>query len=185
MKPNLLAILFSIPFIFLTSTSALAADSPDYAAIVKSAYQKFKYDNRGKVADYIPALAAYSDKNYGIAIATIDGKLYTAGDTQKVFPLESLTKIFSLSIALNQHGAEKVLSELGANSTGLPFNSGLAIELRPICSQNPLVNAGAISTVSFISAKNANDRWLKILDNMDAYADARLGINLTFIIPNP
>lgn len=178
MKPKLLAIVFSIPFISLTSTGALATDSPDYATIVQSAYQKFKNDNRGKVADYIPALAAYSDKNYGIAIATVDGKLYTAGDTQKTFPLESLTKIFSLSIALNQHGADKVLNELGANSTGLPFNSGLAIELRPERPQNPLVNAGAISTVSFINAKNANDRWQQIIDNMNAYADAKLSINL-------
>ena len=56
-------------------------------------------------------------------------------------------------MVMDQQGSEVVLEKLGANATGLPFNSGLAIELRPDRPQNPLVNAGAISAVSLIKAK--------------------------------
>ncbi|WP_323116767.1 glutaminase, partial [Klebsiella variicola] len=97
-----------------------------------------------------------------------------AGDKDKLFPLESLSKVFTLAMVMDQQGSEVVLEKLGANATGLPFNSGLAIELRPDRPQNPLVNAGAISAVSLIKAKNPDDRWQQIMENMEAYADTKL-----------
>ncbi|MEM8036833.1 glutaminase A, partial [Morganella morganii] len=99
------------------------------------------------------------------------------GDKDKLFPLESLSKVFTLAMVMDQQGSEVVLEKLGANATGLPFNSGLAIELRPDRPQNPLVNAGAISAVSLIKAKNPDDRWQQIMENMEAYADTKLTVN--------
>ncbi|MGL4860441.1 MAG: glutaminase A, partial [Enterobacteriaceae bacterium] len=129
------------------------------------------------VADYIPALAAYSKHNYGIALATVDGHLYQVGNSHSSFPIESISKIFTLSLVLEQIGREAVLQKLGANATGLPFNSSLAIDLHPCHPENPLVNAGAMSTVSLVKANNALQRWQEIIDNMQAFADDQLAVN--------
>ncbi|SUG56752.1 glutaminase [Salmonella enterica subsp. diarizonae] len=96
---------------------------------------------------------------------------------KKAFPMESLGKVFTLALAMEQHGPQVVLDKLGANATGLPFNSGLAVELTKGAPENPLVNAGAMSTVSLIEAKDKTDRWNKILDNLNAWADALLTVN--------
>lgn len=175
MKRSVFTASLSVGLLF--SISASAAGNTDYAVVVNQAWQKFKDDNSGKVADYIPALAKYSASNYAVALATVDGKLYLAGNTGQTFPLESLTKIFTLATVLNQYGTDDVLNKLGANATGLPFNSGLAIEVRPERLQNPLVNAGAISTVSLVKAKDADARWQTIISNMDAFADSYLNVN--------
>lgn len=175
MKLATIALAFSIGL--LVSTQVSAADNVNYAEVVNHAWKKFKNDNRGKVADYIPELAKYNASNYAIALATVDGKLYVAGNTKRAFPLESLTKVFTLAKVLNQYGANEVLNRLGANATGMPFNSALAIELRPERLQNPMVNNGAISTVSLIKAKNADSRWQIIINNMDAFADSHLHVN--------
>ncbi|NDO82505.1 glutaminase [Citrobacter sp. NCU1] len=161
----------------LCSAAVWAQPAPDYAQIIEQAHQKYKNNNDGKVADYIPALATYSPKFYGIAIATVDGKIYKVGDVSKPFPMESLSKVFTMALAMEQHGTQVVLDKLGANATGLPFNSGLAVELTKGAPENPLVNAGAMSTVSLIEAKDKTDRWNKILNYMNDWADAKLVVN--------
>ena len=153
------------------------ADNLDYQALVNQAYAKYQANTSGKVADYIPALAKYSPNLYGIALVTVDGKVYTAGDSNAKFPLESLAKVFALSLALQQSGSAEVLAKLGANATGLGFNSVTAVELQPNRTGNALVNAGAMATVSLIKAKNANDKWNLILNNLNDYADSKLSVN--------
>lgn len=149
----------------------------NYSAVLETAYQKFRDDNSGEVASYIPALATYDPKSFGIVLVTKDGKVFAAGDVKKKFPLESLSKVFTLSIVLNQQGAQETLKKLGANATGLPFNSALAVELNSASTQNPLVNAGAMSAVSLVQGKSSDDRWQQIISNMNAYADAKLDVN--------
>ncbi|MBD5702781.1 glutaminase A [Citrobacter freundii] len=167
--------LFSFSFLF--SATSFAQTTPDYAKLIEQAHQKYKSNNDGKVADYIPALATYSPKNFAITIATVDGKIYQVGDVNKPFPMESLSKVFTMALAMEQHGPQVVLDKLGANATGMPFNSGLAVELTKGAPENPLVNAGAMSTVSLIEAKDKSDRWNKILDNLNVWADATLTVN--------
>ena len=144
--------LFSFSVLF--SATTFAQTTPDYAKLIEQAHQKYKSNNDGKVADYIPALATYSPKNFAITIATVDGKIYQVGDVNKPFPMESLSKVFTMALAMEQHGPQVVLDKLGANATGMPFNSGLAVELTKGAPENPLVNAGAMSTVSLIEAKD-------------------------------
>ncbi|MBJ9641768.1 glutaminase A [Citrobacter sp. FDAARGOS_156] len=167
--------LFSFSVLF--SATSFAQTAPDYARLIEQAHQKYKSNNDGKVADYIPALATYSPKNFAITIATVDGKIYQVGDVNKPFPMESLSKVFTMALAMEQHGPQVVLDKLGANATGMPFNSGLAVELTKGVPENPLVNAGAMSTVSLIEAKDKTDRWNKILDNLNVWADATLTVN--------
>ena len=158
------------------SISAIYA-APNYQALVNDAYYKYKIETSGKNADYIPALAKYDPNLYGIALVTVDGKIYTAGDSNAKFPLESLSKVFALSIALQQYGSEVVLNKLGSNATGMPFNSVTAVEQQPNRTGNALVNAGAMATISLIKAKNANEKWQLIIDNLNNYADSKLTVN--------
>ncbi len=170
-------ILKSVLVSLVLFSMTVSANAVDYDALIKQAHQQYKTSNEGKVADYIPALAAYSPDNFAIAIVTADGKIYATGDSDKTFLLESLSKVFTLALVMEQHGSDEVLAKLGANATGLPFNSALAVELNPGSPQNPLVNAGAISAVSLVKAKNKTERWHRILTNLNAYADASLTVN--------
>ncbi len=113
------SLLFSVP--------TPAHTTPDYTTLIEQAYHKLKLNHDGKVADYIPALATYSPNNFTITPVTVDGNIYQVGDVKKAFPMESLSKVFTL--ALEQHGPQEVLDKLGANATGQPFNSGLAVEI--------------------------------------------------------
>ncbi|MGV4198268.1 glutaminase A [Citrobacter murliniae] len=176
MNKTLLGVgIFSFSVLF--SATTFAQTTPDYARLIEQAHQKYKSNNDGKVADYIPALATYSPNNFAITIATVDGKIFQVGDVKKAFPMESLSKVFTMALAMEQHGPQVVLDKLGANATGMPFNSGLAVELTKGAPENPLVNAGAMSTVSLVEAKDKTDRWNKILDNLNAWADASLTVN--------
>ncbi|MEN9946142.1 MAG: hypothetical protein RLZZ293_528 [Pseudomonadota bacterium] len=161
------AILLSLAF----TTSVFASDmQPDYQKLVNQAYQLYKNDKSGTVASYIPELATYSPNLYAITLVTVDGKVYSAGDTKAKFPLESLAKVFTLALALQQSGNDTVLNKIGASATGLPFNSVLGVELQANHTGNGLVNAGAISAVSLIKAKNSAEKWQLIANNLDAYA---------------
>ncbi|MDR0806545.1 MAG: glutaminase A [Enterobacteriaceae bacterium] len=161
----------------LFGSTVLAAATPDYGALIEQAHQKYKDNNEGKVADYIPALATYSPKNFAIAIATVDGKIYQTGDASAAFPMESLSKVFTMALVMEQSGSEEVLNKLGANATGMAFNSGLAVELTKGAPENPLVNAGAMSAVSLVKAKDKDERWKLIMDNLNAYANDTLTVN--------
>lgn len=160
------------------STFATASNViPDYQTLVNQAYTKYQNNNDGKVADYIPALAKYSPNLYGIALITVDGKIYTAGNVNNKFPLESLAKVFTLSLVLQQSGESEVLAKLGANATGLPFNSVTAVEEQPNRTGNGLVNAGAMAAVSMIKAPTTTAKWNLILNNLNLYANSSLKLN--------
>lgn len=176
MKTKLIGICV-MSFTLLTGAPAQADTTPDYAQLVEQAHAKYKNLNDGKVANYIPALASYDPKNFAIVLATVDGKIYQAGDVNKVFPIQSISKVFTMGLVMQQSGPETVLEKLGANATGLPFNSGVGLEASKGTLENPMVNIGAMSAVSLVRADNNADRWTKIKSNLDAFANANLAVN--------
>lgn len=169
--------LISLVTLCAMSSVSFAASTTNYQSIIDAAYSKYRLDNSGKNADYIPALARVNSNYYAIALVTVDGKVYRAGDSKVKFPLESLAKVFALSLAMQQSGGTEVLDKLGANATGLPFNSVLAVELQPNHIGNALVNAGAMATVSMIKGDNSKDRWDAISSNLNTYAGTTLSVN--------
>ncbi len=146
-------------------------------AAVDEAYQRFKGDTKGKNADYIPYLAQVDSKLFGISVVTTDGQVYSVGDIKYSFSIQSISKVYSLALAMNELGAGTVFSRIGSEPTGRAFNSVTAVVDMPTHTGNPLVNAGAIATVSLIPAKNAAEKWNKILN---FYSDAA-GEKLTLI----
>jgi glutaminase len=156
--------------------SPVAPSRDRIQAIVQEAYDKFKGDDRGKNADYIPELAKVDSKLFGIALVGTDGSVATAGDVKTAFAIESIAKVFSLALALEEQGPDKVFEKIGAEPTGRPFNSPNAVVDMPTHTANPLVNAGAIATVSLISGASADAKWQKILDFYSKAAGEKLTI---------
>src|SRR6266404_1709335 len=146
-----------------TARSPLAPSRELVESVVREAYDKFKGDTNGKNADYIPYLAKVDSKMFGIAIVTTDNQVLTLGDVNYSFSIQSISKVFTLALAMEELGPDKVFEKVGSEPTGRPFNSPLAVVDMGTHTGNPFVNAGAIATTSLISGKDAADKWNKIL----------------------
>ena len=155
-------------------SSPVAPRKEQVQAVVREAYEKFKNDASGKNADYIPYLAQVDSKLFGIAIVTTDNQVITMGDIDYSFSIQSISKVYSLAMAMEEFDPEKVFQKIGSEPTGRAFNSVLAVADMPTHTGNPLVNAGAIATVSLISAKTADEKWDKILSFYSRAAGEKL-----------
>jgi glutaminase len=145
-------------------------------SVVQEAYDKFRDDNSGKNADYIPYLAKVDYKLFGIAVVTTDNQVLTKGDVKYSFSIQSISKVYTLALAMEALGPDKVFEKVGSEPTGRPFNSPVAVVDMGTHTGNPLVNAGAIATASLISGKNADDKWNKILDFYSRVAGEKLSL---------
>ncbi len=137
-------------------------------SLIDEAYEKFKDDKTGKNADYIPYLARVDSKLFGIAACMPDGEIIAVGDCDYIFGVESVSKVMTAILILEQYGADTILHMIGADATGMPFNSVMAILLEKNHPTTPLVNAGAISAVSMVRpVGNSDDKWKAIVDNIE------------------
>lgn len=116
----------------------------------------------GEVANYIPELAKVDPDKIGASIVTTEGKLYHAGDWQQTFTAQSISKTISLILALQTAGMEKVFDHVGVEPTGDAFNSMLKLELKDGKPLNPMINAGAIATVSCIEGDDPFGQFMKL-----------------------
>jgi glutaminase len=156
--------------------SPVAPNRAQVEAVVREAYEKFKNDPGGKNADYIPYLAQVDSKLFGIAIVTTDNQVLTMGDIKYSFSIQSISKVFSQALAMEELGPGKVFEKIGSEPTGRAFNSVFAVADMPTHTGNPYVNAGAIATVSLISAKTADEKWNKILNFYSRCAGEKLSL---------
>ncbi|WP_312181897.1 glutaminase A [Arthrobacter sp.] len=148
----------------------------DKAAIqeaVSTAHRDHSGDDGGKNASYIPYLASVDPSLFGVAVVTADGDVFEAGDARFEFALESISKIFSMALAMEDAGLNDFHDKVGADPTGDPFNSVVSVVLHGDSPVSPLVNAGAMATVSLIRADGAEQRWDKILAAQGAFAGRR------------
>ena len=140
-------------------------DTKQLNDVVNEAYEKIKGDDGGNNADYIPFLAKVPSKLFGISVCLPDGEIVEAGDTDYVFGIESVSKVPTAILAMQQYGADTILQKIGADATGLPFNSIMAILLENDHPSTPLVNAGAITACSMVKpVGNSDGKWKSITD---------------------
>ena len=133
----------------------------------QEAFDLYKTNTDGKNADYIPYLANINKNLFGISIRLLNGQTIQLGDTEYKFGIESVSKVHTAILVLRQYGAQQLLEKIGADATGLPFNSIFAILLENDHPSTPLVNAGAIAACSMVKPiADPENKWKAIVDNI-------------------
>jgi glutaminase len=172
----LMVALLTLGPLVCTLASAAEPTAKDFQRVVDEAYTLYKDVKEGANANYIPILETVPSDLFGVAIATRDGKVYMAGEQEYRFSIQSVSKPFTAALIMTQQGPAVLREKIGVEPTGLPFNSKLALEIYPERSVNPLVNAGAIASVSLVQAKSEEDRWNQVLDNIEGFAGEKLPV---------
>lgn len=103
----------------------------------------------GKVAGYIPALARVDPQRFGIAVVSVDGRVSTAGDARVPFSIQSISKVFTLTLALDKVGSQ-LWERVGREPSGSSFNSIVQLEREAGIPRNPFINAGAIAVTDVL-----------------------------------
>jgi glutaminase len=162
--------------------SQTSVATPDYQAAIDNAYAKNKNLKEGKNADYIKELARVDPNIYGIAIVTVDGQIFTKGDLNSRVSIQSISKVFTMARVIEEQGPQAVMDKIGVDATGMKFNSIVAIEVQRGKEINPLVNPGAIASVSMISGTDSAAKWRNILQTHNDFAGADLAVNMPVYI---
>ncbi len=100
-------------------------------------------EHRGTVASYIPPLASVPVAKFGLAVVMADGSVHAAGDAEEAFSIQSISKVFALTLALGAVG-DQLWNRVGREPSGSAFNSIVQLETEHGIPRNPFINAGAI-----------------------------------------
>lgn len=122
------------------------------------------------MADYIPALSQASPDRFGICVVGVHGGVFAVGDVDELFSIQSVSKPFVFALVCDAIGYEVARLRLGVNSTGLPFDSVMAVELNDDRTMNPMVNAGAIATSSLVPGDSVEQKWGAIQQGLSRFA---------------
>ncbi|MGP4001605.1 glutaminase [Streptomyces sp. 8N706] len=146
---------------------------PDYQAVLEQVAADIAPQiGRGRPAEYIPALASVDPRRFGMALADVHGQVYGVGDWREPFSTQSVTKVFTLALALAR-GGDNLWQHVGREPSGNPFNSLVQLEYENGIPRNPFINAGALVVtdrllaltgdargvlLDFLRAESGNDR---------------------------
>jgi len=154
-----------------------SGDAPDpireaLAAVV----ERHRADRSGDVATYIPELATVDADGFGAALVSVHGRVHAAGDADRPFTMQSVSKPFVHALAMSELGLDEVHRHVGFEPSGEPFN---AISLDPATGRpdNPLINAGAIVTSALIDGPTVQDRFERVRSFLSACAGRELVVD--------
>lgn len=147
--------------------------------LLRSAHRRYADDDGGAVADYIPALARADPGLWGLSVVDVQGRSHDVGDAAHLFSVQSISKPFVFALVCEELGHDAVLDRIGLDSTGLPFDSVMAVELHGGSPGNPMVNAGALTTTSVVPGSTAAARWAFVQDGLSRFAGRRLELDVT------
>jgi glutaminase len=146
-------------------------------ARLKEAHEHFVNIRDGEVASYIPALARARRDVFALCVVGVDGTTCLAGECFHEFSIQSIAKPFVFALICQHLGGTVARRRVGVNSSGLAFDSIMAIELSADRTRNPMVNAGAIATTSLAPGSNAGERWQFILEGLSRFAGRSLELD--------
>lgn len=145
-------------------------------SLVTEAQRRFQANHDGTNSQVYPALARVPSELFGVCVVATSGQIFGAGDADYEFSIMSVSKPFLFALVCEAIGPEEARAKLGANATGLPFNSLAAIE-QGSGRTNPMVNAGVIATTSLAPGATAAARWAFIHDGLSRFAGRTLPLN--------
>ncbi|WP_454050939.1 glutaminase A [Cellulomonas sp. Marseille-Q8402] len=145
--------------------------------LVHDAHERYRDDDDGVVADYIPVLAEADPAQFAVCVAESTGDVHVAGDADAEFSIQSISKAFVYALVCDAYGHEGVLERVGVNNTGLPFNSVIAVELNDGHPMNPMVNAGAIATTALVPGSTPAEQWEHVRAGLSRFAGRPLEVD--------
>jgi glutaminase len=147
------------------------SNDPNLAELVAQVHEDIQpHFGQGRVADYIPALARVDPRRFGLAIVTCKGETASVGDCCVPFSIQSVSKVFTLTLALGRLG-DTLWQRVGREPSGSPFNSIVQLEREQGIPRNPLINAGAIVvTDALLAGRGPQATIAEILDTLRALA---------------
>jgi glutaminase len=151
------------------STGRLPAEVAQ--ALVDEAYERFATNDEGETSRVYPALERVPRDLFGICVVATNRSVYAAGDAEREFTLMSVAKPFVFALVCESLGAEEARDKLGANATGLAFNSPAAVEGSADGRTNPMVNPGAIAATSLTAG------WEHLVEGLSRFAGRQLEVD--------
>jgi glutaminase len=158
------------------STGALPSPD-DVRAVVTEAYERYRSDGSGANSEVYPALARVPSELFGVCVVSVGGEVFAIGDADVEFTLMSVAKPFVFALVCEELGPEPAREKLGANATGLPFNSLTAVERSDDGRTNPMVNPGAIATTSLVPGETSAARWRFLQEGLSRFAGRSLALD--------
>ncbi len=142
--------------------------------LLTEAHERYRTNTSGECSQVYPALARVSPDLFGLCVVGTNGESFAVGDSEDTFAIMSVSKPFVFALVCQTIGARAALQKLGANATGLPFNSVEALDRHENGRTNPMVNSGALATTSLVPGSNAEEKWNFIRDGLSRFAGRAL-----------
>ena len=143
-------------------------------ALLDEVWREASERDDGELATYIPELARADRSTFGLALASLDGCVYSAGRIDE-FTIQSVSKPFVYALALADQGIDAVLARVGVEPTGNAFNTiSVDGQGRPF---NPMVNAGAIVTTSLVAGDGPAEQFHRVHEGLSAFAGRQLAVD--------
>ncbi len=153
----------------------------DYQTVLEEIFEEIKpFVSKGKIADYIPALAQVPLEKFGMAVQVLKGNTFFVGDALESFSIQSISKAYTLILALQLIGEGNLLKRIGREPSGNAFNSLVQLEYENGIPRNPFVNAGALVLADIILShtKDASQTILdfvrELSDNQNIHVDVKV-----------
>ncbi|MBI1238788.1 MAG: glutaminase A [Alphaproteobacteria bacterium] len=162
----------------ITDLEAVEASEGPIKTYLLELLEEVRRVQGGDVATYIPELAKANPKWLGVCIATVDGHVYTAGDADVPFTIQSVSKPFLYGLALEQRGRDDVLRHVGVEPTGEAFNA-IVLDEENNRPYNPMVNAGAIAVSALVKGATYAERRETMRALLERFAGHALAIDET------
>ncbi|HEY9193647.1 MAG TPA: glutaminase A [Methyloversatilis sp.] len=137
-------------------------------AYLEGLHSRLSGIDQGELASYIPELTKANPDWFGISIVTMDGKVYSVGDSDQRFTIQSISKAFVYGTALADRGVDFVSAKVGVEPSGDAFNS-ISLDPQTGAPINPMINAGAIATTSLVAGDTPEAQWRRIKDSISTF----------------
>jgi len=160
----------------ISDADTAVARGHELQVMIDTVYEKYLPHTTGQVATYIPELSTADPDAFGVCLVTADGRTFEAGDCDRPFTIQSISKPFTYGMALEEFGASKVFEHVGVEPSGDVFNS---IELQNGSNRpyNPMINSGAITVTALLHKRYGNRTFEYLLDRFSIIAGRHLSLD--------
>ena len=160
----------------ISDAGTAVARGHELQVMIDTVYEKYLPHTTGEVATYIPELSTADPEAFGVCLVTADGRTFEAGDCDRPFTIQSISKPFTYGMALEEFGATKVFEHVGVEPSGDVFNS---IELQNGSNRpyNPMINSGAITVTALLHSRYGNRTFEYLLDRFSIIAGRQLSLD--------